>query len=336
MSHSMTENQQMPAFSPKSCWVVSEGAAGMENQALGLAERLGLPVTIKRVRLAKRWGWMAPRLPVSPFGREARGTDRLTPPWPRIAIGCGRQSIPFMLAIKKASPQTLIVQCQHPRIDPARFDLVLPPLHDGLIGANVLPLEGSPNRITTERLEKARKPAAIRFAHLRKPILTVLVGGKSAAYRFTAAAGAELGHALASLAQTHGLIVLPSRRTGAQTHAQISNALAGSDAFIWDRSGDNPYLGALALADAFLVTSDSVNMACEAAATGKPVHIFALPGGTAKFNRFHASLEAKGITRPFTGKIEQWRYAPLDETGRATTQIRALLDLSGQPTDMNL
>lgn len=336
MSQGLTENPEIPTLSREICWVVSEGAAGMENQALGLAERLDLPIEIKRVRLARRWSWLAPRLPVSPFGREARGSDRLAPPWPRIAIGCGRQSIPFMLAIKKASPTTLIVQCQHPRIDPARFDLVLPPLHDALTGPGILPLVGSPNRITGQRLEQARNAAAIQFANLRKPILTVLVGGKSAAYRFTPEAGAELGRTLANLAQSHGMIVLPSRRTGAQTLAQITNALAGTDAHIWDGAGKNPYLGALALADAFLVTADSVNMACEAAATGKPVHIFALPGGNDKFRRFHASLEARGITRPFTGKIEQWRYKPLDETGRAATQIRSLLDLSGQPTDMNL
>ena len=32
----------------KQCWIISEGAAGMENQALGLAEALGIkPICVK-------------------------------------------------------------------------------------------------------------------------------------------------------------------------------------------------------------------------------------------------------------------------------------------------
>ena len=67
----------------------------------------------------------------------------------------------------------------------------------------------------------------------------------------------------------------------------------------------------LALADAFVVTGDSVNMVCEAATTGKPVHVVDLKGGSAKFARFHESLRAAGITRPFQGRLERWSYAAL-------------------------
>jgi uncharacterized protein len=41
---------------------------------------------------------------------------------------------------------------------------------------------------------------------------------------------------------------------------------------------NNPYFGVLSLADAFVVTSDSVAMLSEAAATGRPIHIFDLAG----------------------------------------------------------
>ena len=50
---------------------------------------------------------------------------------------------------------------------------------------------------------------------------------------------------------------------------------------------DNPYFGILAHADAFVVTSDSVAMLSEAAATGRPVHIFDL-GDTASDGRDHS------------------------------------------------
>jgi mitochondrial fission protein ELM1 len=317
------------------CWVVTEGAAGMENQALGLAERLALPVAVQRVGLAAPWRWFAPRLPVSPFGHERAGSSHLAPPWPRLVIGCGRQSIPFVLAIKRASGgRTIAVQTQHPRIDPLKFDLVIPPEHDGLTGPNVFPILGSPNRITLARLAESRAKFESLFAPIRAPRLTVLIGGHSSAYRFGADDVDSLIAALKGLPQDFGLIVLPSRRTGADKSARIAAALEGTGAYVWRDEGENPYQGALAWADSFLVTADSVNMACEAAATGKPVHIFPLQGGSAKFRKFHDSLEKRGIARPFTGRIEQWRYTPLDETGRAAMRVQELLDVGARASDM--
>jgi mitochondrial fission protein ELM1 len=316
-------------------WVVTEGAAGMENQALGLAERLGLPVEIKRVKLATPWRWFAPRLPVSPFAHATPDSTPLVPPWPRVVIGCGRQSIPFVRAIKEASGgRTLLVQTQNPRIGASHFDLVIPPEHDGLTGANVFPIIGSPNRITRAKLKGARDAFAKQFTPLRAPRVTVLIGGPNKVYRFGEEEIAGLANAVRELSGEYGLIVLPSRRTGADNVARLTRALEGTGAYLWQGDGENPYMGALGWADSFLVTADSVNMACEAAVTGKPVHIFPLPGGSAKFRKFHDSLAQKGITRPFTGKIEQWGYEPLDETGRAAKRVQELLDVSANPSDM--
>jgi len=75
-------------------------------------------------------------------------------------------------------------------------------------------------------------------------------------------------------------------------------------------------------------------MICEAAATGKPIHVFPLPGGRHKAQTFQQSLADRGITRHFKGKIAQWSYKPLDETGRAVERIKALLDLGAAPSDM--
>ena len=94
---------------------------------------------------------------------------------------------------------------------------------------------------------------------------------------------------------------------------------------LWDGTGENPYMGYLALADAIVVTEDSVNMASEAAGTGKPVYIARLTGGSRKFTRFHEGLREAGITRPFTGAFETWRYTPPDDMARAAARVRALL-----------
>src|SRR6185437_7433416 len=91
--------------------------------------------------------------------------------------------------------------------------------------------------------------------------------------------------------------------------------------WIWDGSGENPYFAFLAAADIILVTEDSVNLATDAATTGKPVHVLAMAGGGRKFERFHADLAARGVARPFDGRLATWSYAPLDETRRAAAEV---------------
>ena len=76
-----------------------------------------------------------------------------------------------------------------------------------------------------------------------------------------------------------------------------------------------------------LATADSVSMVSEAAATGKPVHIVDLDGGSEKFARFHEAMRDAGITRPFTGAIESWGYTAPDDTARAAAEIRRRLAL---------
>src|SRR6202030_2551541 len=122
----------------------------------------------------------------------------------------------------------------------------------------------------------------------------------------------------ASVRATRGSVVLtPSRRTGAPGIALLRERLAGLPARTLGGTGDNPYYAYLAIADAVLVTADSVSMISEAAATGRPVHILGLAGTGGKFARFHEAMRRAGITRPFAGKIETWSYRPPDDTARA-------------------
>ena len=86
------------------------------------------------------------------------------------------------------------------------------------------------------------------------------------------------------------------------------------------------------VAEAIVVTSDSVAMTSEACATGKPVFVIELPGGSLKFERFHDALAEAGCTRPFTdavaaGGLETWRYTPLGETASVAGEIRRRLGI---------
>src|SRR5262249_8113582 len=86
-------------------------------------------------------------------------------------------------------------------------------------------------------------------------------------------------------------------------------------------SGQNPYFAFLAAADTVLVTEDSVNLATDAAVTGKPVHVLGMSGGGRKFALVHADLRRLGVTRPLDGRVESWSYGPLDEARRAAREV---------------
>lgn len=316
----------------KSCWVVTDGKAGMEIQCLGLAEALGLAPEVKRVSVGKPWRWLPAGLIRDPLGSLAPKGDRLAPPWPDLWIASGRQTVPLTRDLRKLSGgRCFTVQIQNPAIDPAAFDLIVTPEHDRLRGANVVTTRGALGCVTRERLDAAATRFAPRYAQLPERRLAVLLGGANKAFRLDTATTVALTEQLAKLAREGwGLMITPSRRTGAANEAILRRGLAGLPADIWDGNGENPYFGILGLADHVVVTGDSVNMVSEAGSTGKPVHVVHLPnrrlgGKSAKFSRFHVAMQAAGITRPFTGTLETWSYAPLDETRRAAAEIRRRL-----------
>lgn len=89
-----------------SCWVVTDGGAGMENQCLGLAEALGLTPGVKRIKLRSPWKQLSPYLRWVPAFAFSKKGDLLTPPWPDILIASGRASVPASLYVKNMSSKS--------------------------------------------------------------------------------------------------------------------------------------------------------------------------------------------------------------------------------------
>ena len=307
------------------CWVVTDGKQGMEIQCLGLAEAIGLRPEVKRIQVTKPWRWLPAGMIRRPLDTLGPKGDALAPPWPDLWIASGRQTVPLSRDMRAISGgRSFTVQVQNPVIDPACVDLVVTPDHDLLNAPNVLSTRGALGRVTPQRLTEAAEAFSGRYAQLPAPRVGVLIGGDNAVFRMTPQIMTGLTEKLARLAREEGcgLMITPSRRTGQRNEAILRKGLEGLPADVWDGSGENPYFGILGLADHLVVTGDSVNMVSEAASTGKPVHLVALEGGSAKFTRFHGSLEAAGITRPFTGRLDGWHYEPLVETQRVALEIR--------------
>lgn len=322
------------ARSRPSCWVVTDGRSGIEVQALGLAEALGTQPVIKRLTALRPWVWLPPRFWIDPLTCvSVREGGPLAPPWPDIAISTGRRAAAISAGLRSAAQaaghRTFAIHIQRPYQPLDRFDLVIVPRHDRLKGPNVLTTFGALGRVTPERLAAARAELLPELAGLPRPWITVAVGGTNKVFRLDAPEAEALARRLRDAqSQTGGsLLVTVSRRTGQAATEALRRALSDLPGRFDDGSGaHNPYFAFLGAADAVVVTCDSVNMACESAATGAPVHVFELPGGSAKFARFHEDLRDAGIARRFTGQLGKWRYSPLAETSRIAREVRPLMN----------
>ncbi len=320
------------------CLVISDGRRGIENQALGLAEALGRvrpldskSLIIKNTNIFKA---LPPKLQAFLRPKPPRYGLPLTPP--KLVIGCGRQAIAPLLALKRSyGPDVFTIYIQHPRLSPRHFDLVIAPEHDRLSGGNVLSMIGSPNRITANGLEQAAELFASRLSKLPKPRISVLIGGPSKTHRLDQASHQmHLKSVKSLLASGYSVLLSTSRRTPEPAN-QDWRGLAKTSENIWFYdghipTGDNPYLAFLGAADALLVTEDSTNMLCEACMTGRPVFTLPMAGNPGKFSQLYSALQQRCHVHPFNGDIGESThtapaYTPLQETDRIALRIHGLM-----------
>lgn len=308
-------------------WVLTDGRPGHISQTLGLAEALTSTPIVKVI------GLRVPFRQLSPFLGWARGralskeSARIRAPWPKLVITSGRSAIPIALAIGRASlDATRLVNVQDPGFYRRRFDLIVVPEHDELTGPNILSTAGALGRVTPKLLADAAATFGPSLEHLPRPRVAVLIGGANAVFQTPDDVVQRIARGLAAIAAAGaGLMVTFSRRTGPEMEKAVREALAGSNSVIWDGTGGNPYFAYLALADHIVVTEDSASMVSEAATTGKPISILRLAGGSPKFSRFHATMAERGATREFAGRLDDWRYTPIDETARAAAMVRQVM-----------
>ncbi len=290
-------------------WLITDGKAGHEAQAQGVAEALGLEYKWRRVcprglaRLLAPWG-PAPKNFVC------------APPWPDIAIGIGRTAMPALRRVHKlAGPATYTVALQDPRTSDRVADLIWVPEHDRRRGPSVITSLVAPHRFAPALLNGLRDAPDPSIDKLPVPRVMVAIGGAARVWRYTGEDIARLERAIAAIGATGAsFMVTPSRRTPPEVMHAVAEALRPFPYILYDGTGDNPYPRFLAKADAVVVTADSVSMTGEALATGRPVFIFRPTGGSDKFLRFHDALSACGATRPIDSNTRftlDWGHAPI-------------------------
>ncbi len=301
-----------------SCWVLTDGKAGDEAPCLGLAQALELVVEKRVVRPRGLFALLAPRGPIDPRERPQAASSPVAPPFPDVLIASGRRAVPYLGAVRRASGgRTFTIFLKDPRVDPHVADFVWAAEHDRVRGDNVMTTLAAPHLVTRDALRLARENPDPRVARLPEPRLALLIGGASRHYSFEEKDVAALAGVVAHVIEAGAsATITPSRRTPPRLLAKLREvcATAPGRVFLWDGTGDNPYLQMLAHATAIVVTADSTNMVGEAIATDAPVMIYKPTGGAARLSRFiHAVIES-GRARRWRGKLETWPCARHDDT----------------------
>ena len=337
---------------PVQLWVVSDGTAGMRGQAVALADALQraradwaceeFSVTPHAmIRVLPRLAARMPGLPL--YAATADGRLHRRPHagrFPDIMITCGRRMAGFALALRRRARATgtsmQIIHIQDPRLPPRLFDALVVPRHDRARGPHVLVTTGSLNRMTLTSIQQAMMEMPSRWlGAARRTAVAVMLGGDNRRYRITSEMAAAMGARLAGFATANDaqLILVASRRTPEGLVESITAALPADQVMLPRDNEPNIYVGALGLAQATIITADSVNMASEAAISGKPVMIApwraATPdnpsGESGRIRAFHDAMFAAGHTVPLGATIPSGPFERLDEMDGLAEKLLKLL-----------
>lgn len=286
-------------------WVLCGTRAGDTAQALELARRIGGEVV--EHKLAFTWMHHLPNWLAGPGTGHLDDKSRalLMPPWPDLVVATGKRTAPVAAWIKRQSGGgTVAVQLGRPRMAFRHFDLIVTTPQYALPAAeNVARIAmpfAAPRPLTEHVLNHWRG----QWEGLPRPLIATALGAAKFPLRLGAAQLDAYGSALGALAERSGgsILLFSSPRSAPQAIARVRGQISGP---CWLANGagpGNPYQAALALADAFAVTGDSVSMASEMIATGKAVHVFPLPQWPSPRWRAESGLAAwlarKGLVAP--------------------------------------
>jgi uncharacterized protein len=291
----------------KTIWVLQGARVGDNAQARELASQLDGESIFKH--LAFNALHHLPNLvlgaSVTSLAEDSKRT--LRGPWPDMVIGMGKRTTPISRWIKEQSGgATKIVHLGRPRAPLSAFDLVIATPQYGLPHqANVIERRlpfATPQKVGAAELTKWQ----MEWDDLPRPLIAVAVGNAKYPLRFGQYDIVRFASELNKLARAlNGTILLmASPRTPRSLVKEISVTLQfpNKSYDLFDKA-NNPYQASLALADQFVVTSDSISMISEMINTGKPVSVFELP--LSKFRLrwsaklgFGAWLARNGILQP--------------------------------------
>lgn len=312
----------------KTGWILcDQGKTGTYRQCLALAnlfeKEYGFQFIHKPVRLNLLWRYLPPHFAKCKKTPSTMQSD-LHQPYPDLIIAAGRQAVTMAMAFRK---HAFTIVLQHPKINPAYFDLVIPPYHDNLKGENAISTLGALHPIKVEELKSLKLERESFYADLKSPRVAVLIGGDNKYYRYTenfVKTFAEHLRRMITQSEKYkggSFLITPSRRTRPEIISTLEKGLEGLPYQIWKGMGDNPYMDYLAISDAIVVTGDSISMMSESCLMGKPAYIAEVPIQNRKFKQFIGDLYAGHHAAPFGKDLKSEGFQPLNELDRVGKHV---------------
>ena len=283
------------------------------------------------LRHLPRLGRWAPNLPLvqdqnSPLAKITRIKD-----FPSIMITCGRRMAGISVALKtrasSAGADMTTIHLQDPRLNPAFFDILIVPHHDRVRGDNVIVTKAALNRMSKPLTVDNSNTLPQQWQKATPPRVAVMIGGDNRRYKISHEMATHMAQQLAAFAAANNakLFLVPSRRCPENVFQHLQTALLPDQCMTTNNHQPNLLFSILAMADAVIVTSDSINMASEAASTGKPVLIAYWRAETGRIAKFHQTMQNDNHTAPLTKLLPSGPFLALDESVMIRQQISARL-----------
>jgi len=348
-------------------WLVLGDKPGDNRQVEIIAERLPWPIERKNVIPKPEWAFAKPRVRPTLEIFDTERSDRLLPPWPDLLLTIGRRPSSAALWIREQNAgRTKIVLVGKPSGPIGPYDLVVTSAEQYLPALpNVMTIGLPLMRVDPARIAAEAAHWAPAFDDLPRPWVAVLLGGPTGPFRFDDRLVTRVLDAANDIAKGQGgtAFVVTSRRTPPAVIEALRRGLPEHGRlFAWgDAEAGNPYAALLGLADAALVTADSISMQTEVARQGLPLGIIPLGTGLwggldrqrrrwlrrlstgrlgfvaaalaglglplqiRDFEAFHDLLVGRGIAVRDTSRPPRPTGAASDEVDAAVARIRALV-----------
>jgi mitochondrial fission protein ELM1 len=263
-------------------WLLFGERRGDNAQVQALARMLGWPFQVKQLRWVPDYDIEPREAGISLAGLDRAASDPLEGPWPDIVVGIGYRSAPVSRWIQQqGGGKALNVRLGRPRTELSPYDLIITTPQYGLpAAANVRELPLPLVAIDEAQLAAARARWLPQLAALPHPRIAVLLGGPTQHMAFDDKVAAEIAAKLQAFAAKSGgaLLITTSPRSPGNLPAILARSISAPHFLhAWKPDADNPYLALLAEADQVVVTGDSISMAADVAAFGKPLLIYELP-----------------------------------------------------------
>lgn len=263
-------------------WLLFGERRGDNAQVQALARMLGWPYQVKQLRWDPAYDIQPREAGMSLAGLDRGQSDSLAAPWPDIVIGIGYRSAPVSRWIQQqGGGKALNIRLGRPRTELSPYDLVITTPQYGLpAAANVRELPLPLVAIDEAQLAAARGRWLPKLKALPRPWTAVLLGGPTQHMAFDDRVATEIAAKLqAFAAKTGGALLITTSPRSPERLPEILARGISAPHFLhaWKADADNPYLALLAEADQVVVTGDSISMAADVAAFGKPLLIYELP-----------------------------------------------------------